>query len=92
MERGNIRADGGIGIRDSLRSYWGNPWRFKSSSAQIEILYLAIVSNAAPRADRICAGAHFVLRESLSWLERNRATVDVAGSTPVSRFYFVSSS
>ena len=33
--RGNIRADGEIGRRDSLRSYWGNPWRFKSSSAQI---------------------------------------------------------
>jgi hypothetical protein len=31
------RADGGIGIRDSLRSYWGNPWRFKSSSAHLII-------------------------------------------------------
>ena len=42
--RGNIRADGGIGRRDSLRSYgfaywkanhglaayWGNPWRFSA--------------------------------------------------------------
>ncbi len=28
-----VRADGGIGRRDSLRSCWGNPWRFKSSSA-----------------------------------------------------------
>ena len=27
------RADGGIGIRACLRSMWGNPWRFKSSSA-----------------------------------------------------------
>ena len=34
-EEEDIRADGGIGIRDSLRSYWGNPWRFKSSSAQV---------------------------------------------------------
>ena len=63
------RADGGIGIRDSLRSYWGNPWRFKSSSAHFE---------GADRIKQQDAGV-------AQLVERNLAKVDVAGSNPVSR-------
>ena len=70
------RADGGTGIRDSLRSYWGNPWRCESSSAHI----VAIANDAgvAQLVERNLAkvnvaGSNPVSRSIISSGRRGRA-------------------
>ena len=71
-------------IRDSLRSYWGNPWRCESSSAHSSspcYFRARLRRNVEYRQITI-----LVIYAGVAQLvERNLAKVNVAGSNPVSR-------
>ena len=52
MGRRTVWADGGTGRRDGLRSRWGNPWRFDSSSAHLAVTQVGRIPKGLPRSWR----------------------------------------